>query len=55
MGGAGFWDNQDIAQRVVGQVKTLKAVIDPWSAFETRLDDAEVMLELVKEEDDDAG
>ena len=53
MGSAGFWDNQETAQRVVSRVKMLKATIDPWSSYGDRLDDADVMLELVREASDD--
>lgn len=53
MGEAGFWDDQEAAQPVISRVKSLKAVIEPWSAFEGRLEDGDVMLEMVEEESDE--
>ena len=54
MGGAGFWDDQEAAKPVIQRVKVLKAVIEPWSKFESSLDDGDVMLEMVEEESDEA-
>lgn len=53
MGAAGFWDDQEAAQAVILRVKSLKAVISPWGAFESRLEDGDVMLEMIEEESDD--
>lgn len=48
----GFWDNQTAATENIAATKTLKTVLDPYSDFETLVDDAEVMYELAEAEDD---
>ena len=53
MGEPGFWDDQERAQGVISQVKLLKAILAPWTAFAEALDEADVMLVLVQEEKDD--
>lgn len=53
MGEGSFWDNQERAQGVISQVKTIKALITPWTTFEGSLDDADVMRELIEEEQDE--
>ena len=47
-----FWDNQERAQGVVEQLKTVRAAIDPWEGFAAKLDDADVLLDLAEEESD---
>jgi len=47
-----FWENQERAQGVVERLKAIKAVLEPWSAFSGRLEDATVLLELAEEESD---
>ena len=54
MSEADFWSNQERAQGVVEQLKSVRAVLDPWEAFESRLEDAGVLLELAEEESDEA-
>ena len=54
MSEADFWSNQERAQGVVELLKSVRAVLDPWEAFESRLEDAGVLLELAEEEDDEA-
>lgn len=49
MAEAGFWDDQEAAQPVISRVKVLKAVIEPWSRFEGRLEDGDVLLEMIEE------
>ncbi|MFG0256890.1 MAG: peptide chain release factor 2 [Phycisphaerales bacterium JB043] len=53
MGAADFWDNQTEAQRVVAQMKLLKAQIVPITEAGEALDDAKVAYELAREEGDD--
>ena len=48
----GFWDDQDRAQRTVEALKAVRAVIEPWEAFDAKLEDADVTLALGREEDD---
>lgn len=47
-----FWDDQDTAQKVIGEVNGLKEYVDGFEVLEERLDDLEVSYELVKEEND---
>lgn len=48
----GFWDNQDRARGVVGELKALKGVIDPVEALVRKAEDGKVLLELAKEAND---
>ena len=50
-----FWDDPDGAQQVVRRLKGLKAVVDPVEEVGRILEDAQVMLGLAEEEDDDSG
>lgn len=58
MGAPGFWDNQEAAQNVVTELKTLKAVVAPAQDLIQRIEDVQVHHELaaeVAQEDADAG
>ncbi len=46
-----FWNDQDTAQKVVAELKTLKAVVAPTTELERRIEDLEVLLELAVEAD----
>ncbi|QHI68858.1 peptide chain release factor 2 [Tichowtungia aerotolerans] len=48
----GFWNNQTAANENIATTKTLKTVLDPYSEFETLVDDAEVLYELAEAEDE---
>jgi peptide chain release factor 2 len=48
----GFWSDQEKAQEVVTELKTLRARVNPVDAFDTRLADAGAMLELLQESPD---
>jgi peptide chain release factor 2 len=48
MGAPGFWDNPDKAQKHIGLVNGLKRTIAGLVAFNKRLDDASVMIELIE-------
>ena len=48
----GFWDNQEQAQKVVKELKELRAQVDPVTALVKQVEDAEVLFELVAEEGD---
>ena len=52
MADAGFWDNQEQARAIVGEFKTLKAVIEPVEALRARAEDARILFELAREEND---
>ncbi|MBT8042399.1 MAG: peptide chain release factor 2, partial [Pontiella sp.] len=43
-----FWNDQNRAQENIAASKALKAVLDPYQAMASGLDDAEVMLELAE-------
>ena len=50
MSGADFWSNQEAAQKIVAQLKTLKAVVAPVEELCRRVDDAKVLHELARED-----
>lgn len=52
MGGAAFWDDQESANKVVAEVKRLKAQIEPVESMLTGIADVRAMVELADEEDD---
>jgi peptide chain release factor 2 len=52
MGATNFWDNPDKAQKVVGELKLLKAQVDPITEAAAELEDAKVGYELAKESGD---
>jgi peptide chain release factor 2 len=54
MAGAGFWDNQERAQSVVQQVKTLKGWVEPFDRLESQARYALDLAELVAAEPDEA-
>ena len=49
-----FWENQERAQGIVEKLKSVKAILQPWKAFASGLEDAGVLLELAEEEQDEA-
>jgi peptide chain release factor 2 len=48
MGAPGFWDNQERAQAHIAKLNTIKRAILPVIAFQKKIDDAAVMVELVE-------
>ena len=48
MGQPGFWDNNERAQKHIGTLNSLKRSILPVAAFRKKLDDLDVMLELIE-------
>jgi peptide chain release factor 2 len=50
MGQPGFWDNQETAQSLVGELKSLKAVVAPLKATLESADDLAAMLEMAEED-----
>ncbi len=52
MAAPGFWDKPDTAQKVVGELKVVKAQITPLEKLHAELEDAQVAFELSKEAGD---
>ena len=52
MGEAGFWDNQEAAKPVIGELKLLKSQIDPLEAILKGIDDVRALYELAEEAGD---
>jgi len=52
MNAADFWDDQDLAQAVVGELKLIKAQIDPLRVVLKDFEDATLAFEMSREEDD---
>mgnify|MGYP001796125615 CR=1 FL=1 len=52
MGSEGFWDDQDAAQKIVGELKTIKAQILPLTEASESLEEAKLAYEMSREEDD---
>ncbi len=50
MGQTGFWDNQEKAQAIIGQLKSLKAIVEPLQQALESSEDIEAMLELAEED-----
>jgi peptide chain release factor 2 len=51
MGAPGFWDNNEKAQKHISKLNTLKRAVLPVIAFQKKVEDTDVMLELVKDSD----
>ena len=51
MAAAGFWNNQESAQEVVGQFKEVKALVAPVTELSARIEDLAVLYELAVEAD----
>ncbi len=51
MAAPGFWNNQESAQEVVGQLKSLKAIVGPMSELDSAVNDLAVLLEMGEEDD----
>jgi peptide chain release factor 2 len=50
----GFWEYQETAQKTVGELKALRAQVDPMQDLLRRAADAEVLIEIAAEQNDDA-
>jgi len=44
MSAPGFWDNQDEAQKIVGQIKEIRGWLDPWRQLSRKLNDIEELV-----------
>ena len=51
MGAPGFWDNNERAQKHIAKLNSLKRAVLPVVAFQKRVDDTAVMVELVEAAD----
>jgi peptide chain release factor 2 len=51
MGDAGFWDNQEAAQKLVAQLKSLKSFVKPLSEAISLVEDLEAMIEMASEDE----
>ena len=51
MGEPGFWDNQEKAQTVVGELKGLKAILKPLEEVTAASDDLAAMIEMAEEDE----
>ena len=47
MAAPGFWDNQERAQKHIARLNGLKRTVGPVAAFQRKLDDVAVMVELI--------
>lgn len=54
MGAPGFWDDQESAQAVVAQLKSVKSETDAFANVATKLDDLEVLDELASSPEETA-
>ena len=52
MEAADFWNDQETAQKVIAELKLLKATIDPVRAMEREVEDLRVLHDLAESEDD---
>ncbi|MDB6127986.1 MAG: peptide chain release factor 2, partial [Verrucomicrobia bacterium] len=52
MGEPGFWDNNERAQKHIAKLNALKRAVLPVVAFHKRLEDTDVMVELVEAADE---
>ncbi len=50
----GFWDAPEEARKTVERLKAARAVVEPWAPYESRLEDAGVLLDLATEANDGA-
>jgi peptide chain release factor 2 len=49
-----LWDDQANAQKITGRLSALQGELDRFTSLQSRIDDLAVLLELAREEDDDA-
>jgi peptide chain release factor 2 len=45
-----FWNDTDQAQKLVGELKTLKTVVEPVQGLETALEEVELLVQMAEEE-----
>ncbi len=54
MGSPGFWNNQEVAQKVSKEAADLRDELGTWSTLRTELEDLKTIVELGKEQKDDS-
>ena len=54
MADAGFWDDQERAREVIGEVKVLRAWVEPYDALSARARDAGELNEMLALEPDES-
>jgi peptide chain release factor 2 len=52
MGGADFWNNQDKANKVVAELKTLRNVVNPVTKVKGEIEDARLLWQMAEDADD---
>lgn len=52
MAAPAFWDDPELVKQTTGQLKKVKALVEPFGRLETRIGDTGAMLELLDEEED---
>lgn len=55
MAQAGFWDNQERAQKVIAEVNLLKAKISPTIEFKKKVDDLNTLVEIIEDAESEEG
>jgi peptide chain release factor 2 len=53
MGQPGFWDNQETAQQVTGELQLLNGTVKPLQSLASGADDLEVLVEFAEEDESD--
>lgn len=53
IGGEGFWDDPDSAQKVLKERSRLKEILEDWQEIENELEEAEILAQLSIEEEDE--
>ncbi len=53
-GEPGFWDDPDAAQKAMTELAKLKSVVEPYREISSRIEDLEVLAELVRETGEEA-
>ncbi|MDD5409135.1 MAG: PCRF domain-containing protein, partial [Candidatus Omnitrophica bacterium] len=53
MSAADFWDNTDRPRKIVKELKTLKAIVEPWEMADKKYQELKELIPLLKENDND--
>ncbi len=53
MASPGFWDDQETAREVIGEVNRLKSWVEPWNELSRQGEELDELRELLEEESDD--
>ncbi|WP_054252995.1 peptide chain release factor 2 [Neofamilia massiliensis] len=49
----GFWDDTDKAQKLIGQINGLKSYVEAYDDLNDQAEEIEILIELLREEDDE--